>query len=72
MKKVGCNVYGSGDTIVTKTSHFFQGLTLGAEGGGGLYAVLYGISARLYAYCGSLYGVIVTLVQKWDVDAGVR
>ena len=30
-----------------KTSHFFQGLTLGAEGGGGgggggLYAVLYG------------------------------
>ena len=42
MKKVGRNVYGSGDTIVTKTSHFFQGLTLGAEGGGGLYAVLYG------------------------------
>ena len=35
MKKVGRNVYGSGDTIVTKTSHFFQGLTLGAEGGGG-------------------------------------
>ena len=34
MKKVGSNVYGSGDTIVTKTSHFFQGLTLGAEGGG--------------------------------------
>ena len=34
MKKVGRNVYGSGDTIVTKTSHFFQGLTLGAEGGG--------------------------------------
>ena len=33
MKKVGRNVYGSGDTIVTKTSHFFQGLTLGAEGG---------------------------------------
>ena len=24
----------------------------------------------LYAYCGSLFGVIVTLVQKWDVDAG--
>ena len=41
LKKVGRNVYGSGDTIVTKTSHFFQGLTLGAEGGG-LYAVLYG------------------------------
>ena len=35
LKKVGRNVYGSGDTIVTKTSHFFQGLTLGAEGGGG-------------------------------------
>ena len=35
MKKVGRNVYGSGDTIVTKTSHFFQGLTLGAKGGGG-------------------------------------
>ena len=32
-EKVGRNVYGSGDTIVTKTSHFFQGLTLGAEGG---------------------------------------
>ena len=43
LKKVGRNVYGSGDTIVTKTSHFFQGLTLGAEGGG-LYAVLYGIN----------------------------
>ena len=26
---------GSGDTIVTKTSLFFQGRTLGAEGGGG-------------------------------------
>ena len=30
LKKVGRNVYGSGDTIVAKTS---QGLTLGAEGG---------------------------------------
>ena len=48
MKKVGRNVYGSGDTIVTKTSRFFQGLTLGAEGGG-LYAVLYGMKIR--AYC---------------------
>ena len=35
MKKVGRTVYGSGDTIVKKTSHFFQDLTLGAEGGGG-------------------------------------
>ena len=34
LKKLGRNVYGSGDTIVTKTSQFFQGLTLGAEGGG--------------------------------------
>ena len=31
-----------------KTSHFFQGLTLGAEGGGGLYAVLYGMYVCMY------------------------
>ena len=34
-----------------KLAIFFQGLTLGAEGGGGLYAVLYGIyfnQDRLY------------------------
>ena len=36
LKKVGRTVYGSGDTIVKKTSHFFQGLALGAEGGEGL------------------------------------
>ena len=33
LKKVGRNVYGSGDTIVTKTSHFFSGSHVGGGGG---------------------------------------
>ena len=39
MKKVGRTVYGSGDTIVKKTSLFFSGSHVGGGGGGGLYAV---------------------------------
>ena len=53
MKKVGRNVYGSGDTIVTKTSHFFQGLTLGAEGGGACtrYFTVNKSEMNSYNYC---------------------
>ena len=52
MKKVGRNVYGSGDTIVTKTSHFFQGLTLGAEGGGACtrYFTVYSKDLNVYLF----------------------
>ena len=45
MKKVGRNVYGSGDTIVTKTSHFFSGSHVGGGGGGGL------VRGTLRYYC---------------------
>ena len=59
----------SGNTIVKKTSPFaifFQGLMLGA-GGGGLYAVLYGI-------CKSYFDLLNCsgLVPFWGYDSTVQ
>ena len=66
MKKVGRNVYGSGDTIVKKTSHFFQGLTLGAEGGGACmryFTVVAGVICDQQ--------IVTQNVQRWNLSAQV-
>ena len=56
---VGRNVYGSGDTIVTKTSLFFFRVSRWGRRGG-LYAVLYGTcTCKCTAY--ALFDVCVAL-----------
>ena len=35
LKKVSASVTGYRDTVILKSTHFFQSLALGAEGGGG-------------------------------------
>ena len=74
MKKVGRNVYGSGDTIVTKTSHFFSGSHVGGGGGGlvrGTLRYMYALARNEHSYSINMLFRLIGLIPKSTTKASL-